>query len=81
MKKKNAFTLVELLSVIVILGITFMFVIPSITELFTMGNKTEIELIEENVLSAAKEYVNKIDGTFYKSFYKEGDTNYIYRVT
>ena len=79
MKKKNAFTLVELLSVIVILGITFMFVIPSITELFTMGNKTEIELIEENVLSAAKEYVNKIDGTFYKSFYKEGDTNYIYK--
>ena len=79
MKKKNAFTLVELLSVIVILGITFMFVIPSITELFTMGNKTEIELIEENVLAAAKEYVNKVDGTFYKSFYKEGDTNYIYK--
>ena len=79
MKNKNAFTLVELLSVIVILGITFIFVIPSLTELFTMGNKTETELIEEKVLSAAKEYVNKIDGTFYTKLYKEGDTNYIYK--
>ena len=31
-KKKNAFTLVELLSVIVILGITFMFVMPSVSD-------------------------------------------------
>lgn len=77
MKKKNAFTLVELLSVVVILGITFMFVIPSLNELFTMGNKTEIELIEERIISAAKEYVNNIDGTFFTQLYKEGDVNYI----
>ena len=79
MKKEKGFTLIEMLSVVVILGITFMFILPSITELFTMGNKTEIELIEERVLAAAKEYVNNVDGTFYTKLYKEGDTIYIYK--
>ena len=77
--REKGFTLIELLSVIVILGITFMFILPSLTELFTMGNKTEIELIEERVLSAAKEYVNNVDGSFYTKLYKEGDVNYIYK--
>ena len=66
----------ELLAVVVILGITFLFIMPAVTSLIGIG---EIELIEERVLSAAKEYVNNYDSTFYNSFYKEGDTNYVYK--
>jgi len=39
----------------------------------------EIELIEERVLSAAKDYVNYIDGSFCTKLFKEVDTNYIYK--
>ena len=52
---------------------------PSVTSLMGLGERREIELIEERVLSAAKEYVNNYDSTFYNSFYKEGDTNYVYK--
>lgn len=79
MKDKKGFTLIEMLSVVVILGMIFMFILPNINVLFTMGNKTETELIEERVLKAAKEYVNNIDVEFYTKLYKEGDTNYIYK--
>ena len=77
--KRNGFTLMELLAVVVILGITFLFIMPSVTSLMGLGERREIELIEERVLSAAKEYVNNYDSTFYNSFYKEGDTNYVYK--
>ena len=77
--RKNGFTLMELLAVVVILGITFLFIMPSVTSLMGLGERREIELIEERVLSAAKEYVNNYDSTFYNSFYKEGDTNYVYK--
>ena len=76
---KNAFTLIELLSVIVIFAITFLIVVPSMNSLIGSSEKREIELIEERVLSAAKEYVNNFDGSFYKNFYKEGDTSYVYK--
>ena len=76
--RRNGFTLVELLAVIVILGITFMFILPNLTGLVQKGSKTEIELIEERVISAAKEYINNIDGTFYTELYAVGDVNYIY---
>ena len=77
--KRNGFTLMELLAVVVILGITFLFIMPSVTSLIGLGERREIELIEERVLFAAKEYVNNYDSTFYNSFYKEGDTNYVYK--
>ena len=77
--RKNAFTLIELLSVIVIFAITFLIVVPSMNSLIGSSEKREIELIEERVLSAAKEYVNNFDGSFYKNFYKEGDTSYVYK--
>ena len=77
--KKNAFTLIELLAVIVIFAITFLIVVPSMNSLIGNSEKREIELIEERVLSAAKEYVNNFDGSFYKNFYKEGDTAYVYK--
>lgn len=77
--KKNGFTLIELLAVIVIFAISFLFVIPSITTLIKSGERREIELIEERVISAAKEYVNNIDGSFFTELYKEGDVNYIYK--
>ena len=63
--KKNAFTLIELLSVIVIFAITFLIVVPSMNSLIGSSEKREIELIEERVLSAAKEYVYNFDGSFY----------------
>ena len=77
--KEKGFTLMELLAVVVILGITFLFIMPSVTSIMGLGERIEIELIEERVLSAAKEYVNNYDSTFYNSFYKEGDTNYVYK--
>ena len=77
--KKNAFTLIELLAVIVIFAVTFLIVVPSMNLLIGNSEKREIELIEERVLSAAKEYVNNFDGSFYKNFYKEGDTAYVYK--
>ncbi len=78
MKKSynKAFTLVELLAVIVILGILYTFMLSSIKNL---NNKTEVELIEERILVAAKEYVNEYDKGFYSNFFVEGDINYIYK--
>ena len=75
--KKSGFTLIELLAVIVIFAISFLFVVPSINLLVKSGERREIELIEERVLTAAKEYVNNYDSSFYKNLYKEGDTFYI----
>jgi len=79
MKREKGFTLIELLSVVVVLGITFMIVLPKLVGLISDGEEKEIELIEERVLSAAKDYVNYIDGSFYTKLFKEGDTNYIYK--
>jgi len=79
MKREKGFTLIELLSVVVVLGITFMFVLPKLVGLISDGEEKEIQLIEERVLSAAKDYVNYIDGSFYTKLFKEGDTNYIYK--
>jgi len=79
MKREKGFTLIELLSVVVVLGITFMFVLPKLVGLISDGEEKEIELIEERVLSAAKDYVNYMDGSFYTKLFKEGDTNYIYK--
>jgi len=56
-----------------------MFVLPKLVGLISDGEEKEIELIEERVLSAAKDYVNYIDGSFYTKLFKEGDTNYIYK--
>ena len=39
--KRNAFTLVEVLAVVVILGISFMFIITSLTSLVNKNEKTE----------------------------------------
>lgn len=57
MKNKNGFTLIELLAVIVILALTFMFVIPKMVSLINEGNKTTTEIIESKVIDATKEYV------------------------
>jgi len=56
-----------------------MFVLPKLVGLISDGEEKEIELIEERVLSAAKDYVNYMDGSFYTKLFKEGDTNYIYK--
>ena len=65
--KNKGFTLIELLSVVVILIVIMMFMFPRLSSLVKNGGKTEVELIEERVLSAAKEYVNNYDTSFYRS--------------
>ena len=41
--KKKGFTLIELLAVIVVLGLTFLFVGPKLVSLIKEGNSTETE--------------------------------------
>lgn len=71
---KKGFTLVELLAVIVILGLLYTFMLPTLKN---MDNKKEIELIENKVINAAKEYALEFDKSFFTKFYNEGDTNYV----
>ena len=76
--KKKGFTLIELLSVVVILGVLFFFITPKINTLIKSGERKEIELIEERVLSAAKEYANE-NANFYDNLKNVGDSNYVYK--
>lgn len=45
--KKNGFTLVELLAVVIILALTFMFIAPKLSSLIKEGESTDKRLIEE----------------------------------
>ena len=77
--KKKGFTLVELLAVVVILGVIFMFIVPRLSTLIKKGEKSERDILEERVLIAAKEYVSNNNRNFYDVLVNEGDYNYIYR--
>ena len=77
--KKKGFTLIEILSVIVILAVIFLFITPRMIKQINNGKDTETKLIEQRVLSAAKEYVNNHDADFYKKLVSVGDVNYIYK--
>ena len=77
--KKRGFTLVELLTVIVILGVVFLFIVPRLSTLIKKGEKNQKDILEERVLIAAKEYVSNYNRNFYDSLVNEGDYNYVYR--
>ena len=79
MDKKNGFTLVELLSVVVILALTFMFVAPKMVSLIKEGNNTEVRLIEQKALVSAKNYVNNYDTNFLNNFIEVGHTKTVYK--
>ena len=77
--KKRGFTLVELLAVIVILGVVFLFIVPRLSTLIKKGEKNQKDILEERVLIAAKEYVSNYNRNFYDVLVNEGDYNYVYR--
>lgn len=58
MKNKKGFTLVELLSVIFILGILLLIAIPAAQRYLNKGTKTYYQNLEKTVLLAGKEYLN-----------------------
>ena len=72
----KGFTLVELLTVVAILGMLFLFVTPKLSSLIKNGGKTEKEILEVKVIDAAKEYADE-NVNFYNSFVNIGDENYV----
>lgn len=79
MNKNKGFTLVELLSVVVILALTFMFVAPKMASLIKEGNNTEVRLIEQKALVSAKKYINNYDTNFLNNFIEVGYTKTVYK--
>lgn len=77
--KRRGFTLVELITVIVILVVLFLFITPRMISLINGGKNKQTKLLEQRVLSAAKEYINTYDSNFYKELINVGDVNYIYK--
>ena len=76
MNNKKGFTLIELLAVIVILALTFLFVIPEMTTIIKKGENTNKTLVEERIINAAKEYAsNKND--FFNDMILVGDSKNI----
>ena len=73
---KKGFTLIELLAVIVILALTFLFVVPEISNLVKRGDDTTNKLNEERIISAAKEYTSNNNNLF-NTMTNVGDTVYI----
>ena len=75
--KKNGFTLVELLAVIIILAILYLFVMPKVTDLIKNGNKTDEYIIQNKIITAAKEYTSNYDTRFLNDFINVGYSKYI----
>ena len=48
--KKRGFTLVELLAVIVILGVVFLFIVPRLSTLIKKGEKNQKDILIEHEL-------------------------------
>lgn len=55
---RKGFTLIELLMVIVIIAILSAIMIPNIITIINKNNDNNIKSLENNIISAAKEYVN-----------------------
>ena len=74
--KKNGFTLIELLAVIVIFALTFLFIVPEMTNLIRRSEDTTNEFNEERIIAAAKEYASNNNNLF-NTMINTGDTIYI----
>ena len=58
MKNEKAFTLIELLTVVIILGILLALALPSIQSYLTRGTKEYYHSLEETVKESGKDYLN-----------------------
>lgn len=74
MKNKKAFTLVELLAVIVIMGLLMAIAIPSITKYITQSRKKTYIANAQSYISATRNSINNMEYTF-------TDTNATYYVS
>lgn len=70
--KKDGFTLVELLAVVIILAIISLFVMPKVADLIKSGNSTNKSIIEQKLLAVARAYTNDYDTRFFNRFVNVG---------
>lgn len=70
--KKDGFTLVELLAVVIILAIISLFVMPKVADLIKSGNSTNTSIIEQKLLTVARTYTNDYDTRFFNKFINTG---------
>ena len=70
--KKDGFTLVELLAVVIILAIISLFVMPKVADLIKSGNSTNTSIIEQKLLTVARTYTNDYDTRFFNRFVNTG---------
>ena len=75
--KKKGFTLIEILSVIIILGVIFLFITPKISNLIKDSRNLSKEINEITIINSVKEYATINEKNFYSSFYSVGDKGYI----
>ena len=64
---KKAFTLIELLAVIIILGVLLVIAIPSVTNYISDARKSSYISTAKNLVAGAKNYVNQGDSGMYDS--------------
>ena len=55
---RKGFTLIEVIMVIAIIALIFLLLIPNVISLIGKNNKESCENLKENIISAAKIYVN-----------------------
>jgi len=71
-KKKNGFTLVELLGVIVILSLLVAITTPFILKALDAGKNSSYEMLIDNIVTASKMYYEECRyGTIYNSYNKK----------